>query len=75
MGGYALSTPQKSLLPSDRAIEFFAQQGYDPVNGARPLKRLIQKEILDPVARLMIEKGKGLKKIAIDIKDGRLSVQ
>jgi len=45
------------------------------VNGARPLKRLIQKEILDPVARLMIEKGKGLKKIAIDIKDGRLSVQ
>ena len=64
-----------ALNASVRAIEFLAQQGYDPAYGARPLKRLIQKEILDPVARLMIEKGRGLKKITIDVKDGKLSVR
>ncbi len=64
-----------ALNASFRAIEFLTQQGYDPSLGARPLKRLIQKEILDPAARLMIEKGKGLKKITFDVKDGKLSVQ
>ena len=29
--------------------------GYDPVYGARPLKRVIQKELVDPVARLILE--------------------
>ena len=32
-----------------------AGRGYDPVYGARPLKRVIQKELQDPLARLILE--------------------
>ena len=32
-----------------------AEVGYDPAFGARPLKRVIQREIADPVARLILE--------------------
>jgi ATP-dependent Clp protease ATP-binding subunit ClpB len=39
-----------SLEITDAAKSYLAQQGYDPAYGARPLKRLIQKEIQDQVA-------------------------
>jgi ATP-dependent Clp protease ATP-binding subunit ClpC len=39
-----------TLELSDGAREFIAEQGYDPVLGARPLKRAIQKYIEDPLA-------------------------
>jgi ATP-dependent Clp protease ATP-binding subunit ClpB len=32
-----------------------AEKGYDPAYGARPLKRVIQKELQDPLARLLLE--------------------
>ena len=35
---------------TDAARAFLAEQGYDPVYGARPLKRAIQKYIQDPLA-------------------------
>jgi ATP-dependent Clp protease ATP-binding subunit ClpB len=35
---------------TDRAKEFLVEEGYDPVYGARPLKRTIQKRVLDPLA-------------------------
>ncbi len=35
---------------TDAAKNYLAQQGYDPAYGARPLKRLIQKEIQDKIA-------------------------
>ena len=38
--------------PSARA--WLADKGYDPVYGARPLKRVIQKELVDPMARLLL---------------------
>jgi ATP-dependent Clp protease ATP-binding subunit ClpB len=41
---------------SDDAKQWLAAHGYDPAFGARPLKRLIQSEILDPVAILMLER-------------------
>jgi ATP-dependent Clp protease ATP-binding subunit ClpB len=36
------------------AIEWLAQKGYDPVYGARPLKRVIQKELQDPLAEKIL---------------------
>ena len=39
-----------ALELSEGAVDYLAQQGYDPAYGARPLKRLIQKEIQDKVA-------------------------
>ncbi|MZH03349.1 MAG: hypothetical protein F3745_08150, partial [Nitrospinae bacterium] len=35
---------------SDRAKEVLAEKGYDPVFGARPLKRAVQKYLQDPLS-------------------------
>jgi len=38
------------LTLTDAAKTHLAREGYDPAYGARPLKRVIQKEILDPLS-------------------------
>jgi len=38
-----------------RAKAELAKRGYDPAYGARPLKRVIQKDVQDPMARLILE--------------------
>ncbi len=43
------------LSLSEDAKEFLADQGYDPVYGARPLKRAIQHELLDPLGLELLE--------------------
>ncbi|HUQ64440.1 MAG TPA: AAA family ATPase [Acidimicrobiales bacterium] len=43
------------LEVSDEAMAWLAKQGYDPAYGARPLKRLIQREIADPLALALLE--------------------
>ncbi|MFN8656124.1 MAG: ATP-dependent chaperone ClpB [Candidatus Obscuribacterales bacterium] len=43
------------LEPTEAAREWLAKVGYDPMYGARPLKRLIQKEIENPLALKMLE--------------------
>jgi ATP-dependent Clp protease ATP-binding subunit ClpB len=40
---------------TDRAKDHLIAQGYDPTYGARPLKRAIQREVLDPLARRVLE--------------------
>jgi len=42
---------------TDDAFEYLAKEGYNPQYGARPLKRLIQNKILNPIASLIISKG------------------
>jgi len=44
-----------TLEVTDTAKAYLAQQGYDPAYGARPLKRLIQKEIQDQVALALLK--------------------
>ena len=41
-----------SLDPA--ALHWLGERGYDPVYGARPLKRVIQKELVDPIARKLL---------------------
>ncbi|WP_292227426.1 ATP-dependent chaperone ClpB [Brevundimonas sp.] len=38
----------------DAALAWLADRGYDPVYGARPLKRVIQKDLVDPIARKLL---------------------
>jgi ATP-dependent Clp protease ATP-binding subunit ClpB len=40
---------------SDPARDLLAREGYDPVYGARPLKRVIQKQLTDVLARKIVE--------------------
>jgi ATP-dependent Clp protease ATP-binding subunit ClpB len=43
-----------SLVLEPSAREWLAQKGYDPAYGARPLKRVIQKELQDPLAEMIL---------------------
>ncbi len=43
-----------SIEVSDAARGWLAETGYDPAYGARPLRRLIQTAIGDPLAKLLI---------------------
>jgi ATP-dependent Clp protease ATP-binding subunit ClpB len=44
-----------SLELTDRAKELLAREGFDPIYGARPLKRAIQKEIVQPLAVQLLQ--------------------
>jgi ATP-dependent Clp protease ATP-binding subunit ClpB len=43
-----------SLGLTDEALDYLAERGYDPAYGARPLKRLIQKELQDRIALALL---------------------
>ncbi|MFJ7752319.1 ATP-dependent chaperone ClpB [Peribacillus muralis] len=58
---------------TEAAKEFIAEQGYDPVYGARPLKRFIQKHLETKIARKIIAGTDGLRDgITIDYNDDEL---
>ena len=58
---------------SDTALDLLGNLGFDPVYGARPLKRAIQQQLENPLAREILEgrfqPGDG---VAVDMRDGRL---
>jgi ATP-dependent Clp protease ATP-binding subunit ClpB len=41
---------------TDKAKEYFAEIGFDPVYGARPLKRALQREILNPLSMKLLDR-------------------
>ena len=47
---------------TEKAKEFLAERGFDPNLGARPLKRVIQREVLDPLS---------LKIVSGEVKEGK----
>jgi len=53
--------------------EYLAKTGFDPVFGARPLKRVIQNEIVDELALQIIE-GKLEKKVKIELQKGKIVI-
>jgi ATP-dependent Clp protease ATP-binding subunit ClpB len=50
-----LAARQITLEVNESAKQWLAERGYDPVFGARPLKRVIQRELLDRLAKELIE--------------------
>jgi len=64
-----------SLDVSEEASSLLAKEGYDPHYGARPLGRLIQEKILNPVAMLIISKGaKKGDVVCVSVKNNEISV-
>ncbi len=53
-----------------KATEWLANEGYDPVYGARPLKRVIQRRLQDPLAQLLLE-GKILDGSKVKVSTGK----
>ena len=64
-----------TLEVSERAVEWLAERGYDPLFGARPVKRLIQKELVNELSKEIIagtvERGKAIK---ADILGGKMVI-
>jgi len=61
------------LTVTEKAQEFLAQEGYDPVYGARPLKRAIQRALLDPLSLELLEgRFKDGDTIRVDVAEGRV---
>ena len=58
---------------TDAALEHLADVGYDPVYGARPLKRAITREVETPVSRMLVSgELADSSKLSVDFKDGAL---
>ena len=49
-----LSDRRITLTVTDAAREFLAKEGFDPAYGARPLRRLVQREIGDRLAKELL---------------------
>lgn len=47
-----------TLRISDAALDFVARESYDPVYGARPMKRFLQHQVETPIARKLLESGR-----------------
>ena len=67
-----LAARDMAMTVSDEALAEIARVGFDPLYGARPLKRAIQQHIENPVARLVLEGRYGPKDvIPIDFRNGQ----
>ncbi|PJC70864.1 MAG: type VI secretion system ATPase TssH, partial [Zetaproteobacteria bacterium CG_4_8_14_3_um_filter_59_5] len=64
-----------TLNISDAARRLIADAGYDPVYGARPLKRFIQHQVETQVARAILGSAERLAQLQVDAKDGELLVR
>ena len=63
------------MLTDGAAIKLLAEQGYDPLYGARPLRRVIQNVIEDSIAEKMLEGAiKTGDKVRITVKDGAVDI-
>ncbi|MBA5608376.1 ATP-dependent chaperone ClpB [Duganella sp. FT3S] len=68
-----LAKMEMALTVTPAALQKIAEAGYDPVYGARPLKRAIQQQIENPLSKLILQGSFGPKQtIQIDARNGEL---
>jgi ATP-dependent Clp protease ATP-binding subunit ClpB len=71
-----LAAQEIRLEVSDAALAEIAKVGFDPVYGARPLKRAIQQQIENPIAQRVLEGRVGPKDVVpVDFRDGRFTFE
>jgi ATP-dependent Clp protease ATP-binding subunit ClpB len=65
-----------TLEISEAAKDHLAREGYDPAFGARPLKRALQREIIDPLAMRLLEGTfKPGDTVFVNMHDGKLALE
>ena len=70
-----LAARRIDLSVSSDALDLLAERGYDPVYGARPLKRVLQKDLADPIATAILEGRYGDGDTAkVMVQDGELTL-
>ena len=63
------------LEVNSQALQWLANRGYDPVYGARPLKRVIQRSLQNPLATQLLEgKIKDGDTVEVGVESGELTV-
>ncbi|HET6433322.1 ATP-dependent chaperone ClpB [Dyella sp.] len=68
-----LAERQLGLTISEKALDLLGNVGFDPVYGARPLKRAIQQQVENPLSREILEgRFPGGTTVAVDAEGGRL---
>lgn len=71
-----LSEKSFSVTIKKKAREYLVEKGYEPALGARPMRRLIQREIEEPLALEILDgRNKGLTHICVDCGKSGLSVR
>lgn len=61
------------FVATDQAVRFIADRGFDPQFGARPIKRIIQKNLLNELSKMILEgRVTKEKEIVVDEKNGSL---
>jgi ATP-dependent Clp protease ATP-binding subunit ClpC len=50
-----LAKREVSIQVTDAAVDWLAEHGYEPEYGARPLRRLVQREVDDRIAELFVD--------------------
>ena len=71
-----LSERKLTLQLTDAAYELLSEEGYDPAFGARPLKRLLQRELENPLAmKLLAGEIHDGDTVLVDVEDGRLTIR
>jgi ATP-dependent Clp protease ATP-binding subunit ClpB len=70
-----LAARKLDLQVSPAAVDLLAEEGYDPTYGARPLKRVIQHRLQDPIAMAILEGryGDG-DAVTVDVAGGGLTI-
>jgi ATP-dependent Clp protease ATP-binding subunit ClpB len=70
-----LAARKLGLNVSEAAVDSIAAEGYDPTYGARPLKRVIQRRLQDPIAMAILE-GRYTEgdTVEVEAKGGELSI-
>jgi len=70
-----LAERKLTLELSDAAYDLLANEGYDPAFGARPLRRLLQRELENPLAvKLLAGELHDGDTVRVDVKDGSLTI-
>lgn len=60
---------------TDDAVAWIAERGFEPQFGARPLRRAIQREVDNPLARLLLDGRVGAgRHVVVDVRDGALDL-
>jgi len=71
-----LAHKQMTLTLTEDAKKFIVESGFDPVYGARPLKRYIQKHVETMLARgIIAQEIVDFDTIEIDVQDGKLVIK
>ncbi|MFZ7088012.1 ATP-dependent Clp protease ATP-binding subunit [Curtobacterium sp. RRHDQ10] len=69
-----LATQDVHLSASDAAVDWLAEHGYEPEYGARPLRRVVQREVEDRIADLVVGSSvSAADTVRVDVVDGGLA--